>query len=203
MPNSHAWREIRAAFNRFPKRELFYADAADLKEIIDRIVYMTGDDEVAVHCRKGAGYEALYVAFSRLRYSYQIEEALQERARPTSSGPWPSRTSVDCGAVTLLLFYFDAARLERPLDAETRQAPDAGPLVTTWEDRVAVALDREFGEARGAAAVRPLRPPGDPQRPVPRVHAARGGARRHPAPREPGGPARGADRARGARRRRP
>ena len=70
MPNSHAYREIRALFNRFPKRELFYANAQSLKEIIDRIVYMTGDDEIAVHCRKGAGYVALYVAFSRLRYSY-------------------------------------------------------------------------------------------------------------------------------------
>ena len=31
VPNSHGWREMRAAFNRFPKTELFYADAADLK----------------------------------------------------------------------------------------------------------------------------------------------------------------------------
>ena len=48
LPNSHVYREIRALFNRFPKRELFYASAPSLKDIIDRIVYMSGDDEIAV-----------------------------------------------------------------------------------------------------------------------------------------------------------
>ena len=61
-----------------------------LKEIIDRIVYMTGDDEIAVHARKGAGYVALYVAFSRLRYSYQIEAGPAGRPWPTRSGRSPS-----------------------------------------------------------------------------------------------------------------
>ncbi len=35
IPNSYAWREIRAAFNSFPKTELFYADARDLQQIIE------------------------------------------------------------------------------------------------------------------------------------------------------------------------
>ena len=147
IPNSHAWREIRAAFNRFPKTELFYADAADLKSIIDQIVYMAGDEEVAVHCRKGAGYEALYVAFSRLRYSYQTVEALKN-AFGEEFGPVAFATSVDCGAVTLYLFYFDAGRLDRSLDAETVRRLTL-PLVTTWEDRVAIALEMEFGEVEG------------------------------------------------------
>jgi glutamate dehydrogenase len=72
LPNSHAYREIRGVFNRFPKRELFYADVASLKEVVDRIVHMTGDDEIAVHCRRAPTYVALSVAFSRLRYSYKV-----------------------------------------------------------------------------------------------------------------------------------
>ena len=147
MPSSHAWREIRAAFNSFPKTELFYADVRDLKQIIDRIVYMTGDDEIAVHVRKGAGYEALYIAFSRLRYAYQTEEALR-RALAEAFGPVSFGSSVDCGAVTLLLFYFDAAGLERPIDPEEVRRLTF-PLVTQWEDRVAEALEREFGEREG------------------------------------------------------
>ncbi|MFI5007816.1 MAG: NAD-glutamate dehydrogenase domain-containing protein, partial [Solirubrobacterales bacterium] len=147
IPNSYAWREIRAAFNSFPKTELFYADARDLQQIIDRIVYITGDDEIAIHVRKGAGYDALYIAFSRLRYAYQTEEALR-RALSDAFGPVSFGTSVDCGAVTLLLFYFDTAALERPIDPEEVRRLTA-PLVTQWEDRVAAAIEREFGEREG------------------------------------------------------
>jgi len=147
IPNSHSWREIRAAFNSFPKTELFYADVRDLKQIIDRIVYMTGDDEIAIHSRKGAGYDALYIAFSRLRYAYQTEEALR-RALAEAFGPVSFATSVDCGAVTLLIFYFDSARLEREIEPEEVHRLTA-PLVTQWEDRVAAALEREFGEREG------------------------------------------------------
>jgi glutamate dehydrogenase len=147
IPNSHEWRETRAAFNSFPKTELFYADARDLMQIIDRIVYLTGDDEIAVHVRKGSGYEALYIAFSRLRYAYQTEEELG-RALSEAFGPVAFGTSVDCGAVTLLLFYFDAAGLQRPIDPEEVRQLTA-PLVTHWEDRVAEALEREFGEREG------------------------------------------------------
>jgi glutamate dehydrogenase len=146
-PNSHAWREIRALFNRFPKTELFYADVGDLKEIINRIVYLTGDDEIAVHGRKGSGYVALYIAFSRLRYSYQTEEALRA-GLGDSFGPISFGTSVDLGNVTLFLFYFDAAKLDRPIDPDAVQRLTA-PLVTTWEDRVAAALEKEFGEREG------------------------------------------------------
>ena len=146
-PNSHAWREIRAAFNQFPKTELFYADVRDLKEIIDRIVYMTGDDEIAVHVRRGQGYEALYIAFSRLRYAYQTEEALR-RALADAFGPVSFATSVDCGAVTLFLFYFDAAGLEHSVEAEEVRRLTA-PLVIHWEDQVAAALERKFGEREG------------------------------------------------------
>jgi glutamate dehydrogenase len=81
QPKSYAYREIRALFNRFPTRELFYANVQSLKEILDLIVYMTSDDEIAVHSRNGSGYVALDVAFSRLRYSYTV--------RPASGRPWP------------------------------------------------------------------------------------------------------------------
>src|SRR5258708_3335264 len=76
LPNSHVYRETRALFNRFPKRELFYASAPSLKDIIDRIVYMSGDDEIAIHSRRGQGYMALSIAFSRVRYSYETEQDL-------------------------------------------------------------------------------------------------------------------------------
>ncbi len=147
IPSSHVWRETRATFNHFPKTDLFYADAADLERIIQRIVHVASDDEIVVEGRKGAGYEALYVAFSKLRYAYQIEAALR-RAFADAFGPVAFGTSVDCGPVTLLIFYFDSNQLEHPVDLdEARRLTE--PLVTDWADHVGAALEREFGEREG------------------------------------------------------
>jgi glutamate dehydrogenase len=147
IPSSHTWRETRATFNHFPKTDLFYADGADLERVIQRIVHVASDDEIVIESRKGAGYEALYVAFSRLRYAYQIEAALR-RAFASAFGPVAFATSVDCGPVTLLIFYFDSNRLEHPVDLEEARRLTE-PLVTDWEDRVAAALEGEFGEREG------------------------------------------------------
>src|SRR5688572_615165 len=144
---SYAYREIRALFNRFPKRELFYAGAPSLKDVIERVVYMTGDDDVAVHSRRGAGYVALSIAFSRLRYSYKAEEDLKH-ALTEAYGPIAFSSSTDCGAVTLLLCYFDSSRMERPVDNDEVRRMTEG-LVTTWEDRVAAALEASLGEREG------------------------------------------------------
>jgi glutamate dehydrogenase len=147
IPGSHVWREIRATFNHFPKTDLFYADGADLERVIRRIVLVTSDEEIVVESRHGAGYEALYVAFSRLRYAYQVEAALR-RAFADAFGPVAFATSVDCGPVTLLIFYFDSNQLEHPVDVEEARKLTE-PLVTDWEDRVAAALETEFGEREG------------------------------------------------------
>jgi glutamate dehydrogenase len=147
LPNSHVYREIRALFNRFPKRELFYASAPSLKDIIDRIVYMSGDDEIAVHARRGQGYMALSIAFSRVRYSYEVEKELGETLA-REFGPINFATSADLGAVSLLVFYFDAARLEQPLEPEVVRRIVASRL-TTWEDRVTVVLIEGMGERTG------------------------------------------------------
>ena len=57
--NSHAYRETRALFNHFPRRELLYADAASLERLIDRMVYMAGDNEIVVATRQAPGYVAV------------------------------------------------------------------------------------------------------------------------------------------------
>ena len=144
---SHIWRETRATFNNFPKTDLFYARVSDLERVIRGIVAVSGDEEIVVESRQGAGYEALYVAFSRLRYSYQTEAALR-RAFADAFGPVAFATSVDSGPVTLLLFYFNSNELEHPVDPdEARRLTE--PLVTSWEDRVSAALDAEFGASEG------------------------------------------------------
>ncbi len=145
--HSYVWRRIRATFNQLPKADLLYADATDLKRIIDRIVHVASDDEVIVDGRRGPGYETLYVAFSRLRYSYRTERDLG-RALGEAFGPVAFATSVSAGAVSVLIFYFDSSQLDRPLDVAAAERL-AVSLVTTWEDRTAAALEAAFGEREG------------------------------------------------------
>jgi glutamate dehydrogenase len=146
-PMSHAFRQIRALFNRFPRRELFYASATELKPFLDQIVQMTGDDEIAIHHRLGPGYAVLYVGFSRVRYSYQVEKALR-RAFSDRFGPVEFVASEDAGSAQLLVFYFDLDRLEHPIESE-EASRITHELVTTWEDSVGRALTQHFGERKG------------------------------------------------------
>jgi glutamate dehydrogenase len=151
-PNSHAFRETRAIFNHFPKRELFYASTGDLKRIIDQMVHMASDDEIIVTTRQGAGYAAALVAFSELRYSHKTEEdlklALADRFGPISFNTW-----ADCGNNVVLVFYFDAATLEHPLEAE-KAKEIAARTITSWEDQVAHEMDVAFGPLEGRQLLR-------------------------------------------------
>lgn len=147
VPNSHIYRELIATFNRMPMRELFYAPPAALKSIIEPIAFMLGDEEIIIHTRKGAGYIVLEIAFSRLRYSNDIEKNIR-RALAESFGPISFGTRADCGAVNLVLFYFDVNRLDHPINEESAHAI-VSKLVTTWEDRVAAELEAVFGEREG------------------------------------------------------
>ncbi len=145
--NSHAFRETRALFNHFPRRELLYAAAPDIKQTIDRMLYMSGDDEIAVTVRQGAGYHAVSIAFSDLRYSHKAEEDLKQ-VLANEFGPISFKTWADLGALALLVFYFDDAKLEHDIDVNavrdiTRRT------ITTWEDQAAVSLEEKFGPLEG------------------------------------------------------
>ena len=147
LVNSHAYRETRAIFNHFPKRELMYADVPSLKAIIDRMVYMAGDDEIAVTVREGRGYSAALVAFSDTRYSRKGEEELKI-GLAGAFGPISFSTWADCGTAGVVIFYFDASTLERPLDAVTIREMTR-ETITTWEDQAALAIEQAFGAIEG------------------------------------------------------
>jgi glutamate dehydrogenase len=147
VSQSHIYREIIATFNRIPMRELFYAPPSALRNIIESIAFMLGDEEIVVRSRNGAGYVVLSVAFSRLRYSYSVQNNLR-RALSESFGPVSFSTLADCGAVSLLLFYFDANRLDHPID-EAAVHKIVSALVTTWEEQASAALVAAFGEREG------------------------------------------------------
>ena len=114
MVNSHAYRETRAIFNHFPKRELFYSDAASLKDIIDRMVFMSSDDEIAVSVRTASGYDAVRIAFSDLRYSNRASRT-SATCLTEAFGPVAFNKSADW-ARRVLIFYFNTKTLEHPID---------------------------------------------------------------------------------------
>ena len=147
IKNSHAYRETRAIFNRMPKRELFYTDRASLKQIVDKIVFATGDDDLFIQVRQGAGYQALYVVFSRLRYSGQMERDLTQKYQD-AFGPITFVTSADLGNTSMIVFYFDGDHLTEPIDVE-RAEQIAAQETNTWTDRVSLEMVRHFGEAEG------------------------------------------------------
>ena len=145
--NSHAYRETRALFNHFPRRELLYSDLASLKTTIDRMVYMSSDNEIVVTSRTGMGYVAVSIAFSDLRYSHKAEEDLKAELAQ-AFGPISFNTWADMGVIALLIFYFDEATLEHPIDVEqVREITER--VISTWEDRVAVTLEQAFGPTEG------------------------------------------------------
>jgi len=145
--NSHAYREARAIFNHFPKRELFYATATDLKAIIEQMVHMVGDDEIAATVREGTGYAAAVVAFSDIRYSFKAAEELR-RLLSEAFGTILFSEWADCGTKAAIIYYFDAAQLETPLDVDTVRQLTAR-AIATWEDLVSASLDEEFGTLEG------------------------------------------------------
>ena len=182
--NSHGYRETRALFNRFPSRELLYADVPSLKEIDRPHRLHVGRQRDRGHRGAGSGYVAVSIAFSDLRYSNKAEEDLRRALRRHSvrslSTPGPTSASL-----RLLVFYFDDASLEHPIDVDkVREITEQ--VISTWEDRVGATLEQSFGPHRRPAPVQALRPHGDAQRPVSRVHAPRGSAGRSQAVREAG-----------------
>ncbi|MGE3841178.1 MAG: NAD-glutamate dehydrogenase domain-containing protein [Vicinamibacterales bacterium] len=147
MVNSHHYREIRAIFNHFPKRELFYCDGPSLRDIIERMAFMSSDDEVVVSLRQTPTYSALRIAFSELRYSNKAEQVLCD-ALAAAFGPVAFHTWADCGAAALLIFYFTNASLEREIDVARVHALTS-EVISTWEDQVAAALEQEYGTSEG------------------------------------------------------
>jgi glutamate dehydrogenase len=146
-PNTHAYRETRALFNRFPKRELLYAEGAALKDVLDRMIQISSDDEIAVTTRSGAGYYAVCVAFSSIHYAHQVGEELTKKLGE-AFGPISFHTWADCGSSALLIFYFDGPTLEHPIDAQ-RIREMVRDATTTWEDRAGAALESVYGPTEG------------------------------------------------------
>ncbi len=179
--NSHAWREARAIFNHFPKRELFYARREDLCTIVEQMVNLVGDDEIAVAVRQGTGYAAVTVAFSDVRYSPSAEDALRGvaaaglRPDPLQRVGRPRQQ----GRHHLLLRRGGTREPDRRREGAGADASGRDDLGGSGRPGTREGLRHD----RGTPAVQQVRAVREPQRPLPRVHDAAGSARRPRPPR--------------------
>ena len=199
--NSHVYRATRAFYNHFPKRELFYSDAASLKGIIDRLIHISSDDEIVTAVRQGPAYSSVRIGFSQGRWSSKTANDLEGSAR----------AAVRPGLVQLH-GRLRRHHARRPLlrRRQPRAPPGGGPHPGAHGGRHlhlggpggARARARLRG-ARGAAALQALRAAGEPQRALPRADAPCRGPGRRAALRGARGAARAGARARLRREGRP
>ena len=162
--NSHGYRETRALFNHFPRRELLYADTASLKTTIDRLIYMSSDNEIVVTRRQGRGYVAVSIAFSDLHYS------VQGRRRSTAGAGGDLRADL-VQHVGGPRRYCAPALLFRRSDVGASHRRRAGPRDHVHRH---LHVGRPCGRdaradvwsARRPTPVQTLRPHGDTERPV-------------------------------------
>ena len=190
VPNSHASREIRGVFNRFPKRELFYADVQSLKEH-HRPHRLHGGR------RRDRGSQPQRHGLRRPLHSVLAPALLlQDRGGAAESALRGLRPDLlqhlgrlRCRDPSPLLLR-RTNQLERPIEIDAVRR-----IVQSTGHDLGGPRRRRPGDrlwrARGAAAVRALHTPRDAQWPVPRVHAPRRGRRGREAPREPRGAPRG------------
>ena len=118
-------------------RAVLRARVEELKPFFDRIVQITGDDEIAVHHRMGPGYAALYrrVLEDPLLLS-RPKASPQARRSRSCFGPIGFTASEDTGSgarADLLLRPRD--ELEHPISEEKAYRQIAEDIVTTWTGR--------------------------------------------------------------------
>ena len=112
---------------------------------------MSGDDEIAVTTRQSSRLSRRAdrvfrpPLFAQGRRRPEAARSAQSSARSRSTrGP-------TCGAVALLVFYFDSETLEHPIDVERVRRRSRAARITTWEDRSRCPRCRSSGRPKAAA----------------------------------------------------
>ena len=188
IPSSHVWREIRAAFNHFPKTDLFYADAADPRA--DHPAHRARGERRRDRGRGPHGrglrgpLRGLLAPALLLPDRGGAAAGLRRRVRPGGLRHLGRLRRRD--ALHLLL------RLETSSSTPStsrRRAGSPSPSSPTGRTASAAALERAFGEREGRRALPPLRHAGVAQRPLPRGRRRRSRCpndlRQHRGAREP------------------
>ncbi len=152
QPGSHDFKELVAAFNNFPKEELFRASVAELREQLHLILDVKNESAVrlSLHSDPERGVVIAMVLMPRERFSAEVRVRIQEALAARLGGKVIYyHLAIGEGYTTRLHFCFDAPpflpALLPPLEAEVEK------LARTWTDRLQEALAERWGAKRAHA----------------------------------------------------
>jgi len=149
-PGSHNYKELVAAFNSFPKEELFRAPVAELRAQLHLI--LDHKDEAAVrvstHYDPVRGDVVALVVLPRESFSAEVRKQIQAAFGRILGGELVYYyLAMGEGYQARMHFCFDAPS---PSAAQLRaMETEASQLARTWEDRLREELVERFGLRRG------------------------------------------------------
>ena len=147
---SHDYKELLAAFNSFPKDELFRASLPELLDQLHLVLDLKNESEVRLKVIPDLqrGNVIALVVMPREAFSAQVHNAIKEALAESLNGtPVYDYLALDQGYTARLHFCFHA---EPPKPAVVRELEaKIVRLAQGWEDRLEEQLLEKFGTKRG------------------------------------------------------
>ncbi|MBI5185733.1 MAG: NAD-glutamate dehydrogenase, partial [Nitrospinae bacterium] len=149
--SSHYKRETLTIFNRFPKRELLYLERSELRDLIQQVLSVESDENVALFVKSDPRdyYFALFITISRGKYSREVRERVKNFLLDSCRHPITRWETIDCLPNTVLVFYFDTRKGNKiSLDIAALEA-EVQDIISTWDDHLVRALVHAHGDRDG------------------------------------------------------
>ena len=147
-PGSHDFKQIVAAFNSFPKEELFRASIDELRSQLGHILDLKTQVRLSLYPDSDRKSVIALVVMPRDRFSAEVRIAIQEALGRALGGPLVYyHLALGEGYAAQLHFCFSAPPPGRGVAAKLGN--EVVRLARTWEDRLREQLTARCGEIRG------------------------------------------------------
>ena len=148
LPGSHDFKQIVAAFNSFPKEELFRASVAELRSQLGHILDLKTQVQLNLYPDPDRRSVVALVMMPRERFSARVRVEIQEALKRALGGPLVYyHLAIGEGYAAQLHFCFSAPPPAPGVAAKLGE--EVARLARTWEDRLREELAARFGEPRG------------------------------------------------------
>ncbi|MFZ0889737.1 MAG: NAD-glutamate dehydrogenase domain-containing protein, partial [Candidatus Binataceae bacterium] len=150
VAGSHDFKEIAAAFNSFPKEELFRASVPELRAQLNQIIDLKSETEVRLSLYPDLSRQNVIalVVMPRERFSVEVRVRIQEAlARGLGGSTLYYHLALGEGYTARLHFCFAARPPGSAVAARLRE--EIARVARTWKDRLGDELSARFGRRRG------------------------------------------------------
>ena len=150
LPGSHDFKQIVAAFNSFPKEELFRASVAELRSQLGHILDLKTETQVRLKLYPDPDRRSVValVMMPRERFSARVRIEIQEALKRALGGPLVYYHLAIGESYAAQLHFCFSAPPPAP-DLAEKLGEEVARLARTWEDRLREQLAARFGEPRG------------------------------------------------------